>query len=275
MSRPLRIEYPGAIYHITSRGNGRQRIYLSNEDRRLFLATVAQVVSRHGWLCHGYCLMNNHYHLLVETPKPTLCSGMRQLNGVYTQAFNREHKRVGHLFQGRYKAILVEKEAHLLELCRYVVLNPLRVKDRSRVDQWKWSSYRATVGLARAEESLTIDWILSQFGSRRSQAQQRYGEFVREGLGERPWEGVRGQIVLGGEEFVEKHAGGGGSLEEVPQGQRNPVRPSLKNLFRDRPADAILAAYRDHGYRLKEMAQHLGVHYATVSRRLTKLDSGS
>ncbi len=275
MSRPLRIEYPGAIYHITSRGNGRQRIYLSNEDRRLFLATVAQVVSRHGWLCHGYCLMDNHYHLLVETPKPTLCSGMRQLNGVYTQGFNREHKRVGHLFQGRYKAILVEKEAHLLELCRYVVLNPLRVKARSRVDQWKWSSYRATVGLARAEEFLTIDWILSQFGSRRSQAQQRYGEFVREGQGERPWEGLRGQIVLGGDEFMEKRGGGGESLEEVPRGQRNPVRPGLKNLFRDRPADAILAAYRDHGYWLKEIAQHLGVHYATVSRRLTKLESRS
>ncbi len=156
-----------------------------------------------------------------------------------------------------------------------MVLNPLRVKARSRVDQWKWSSYRATVGLARAEEFLTIDWILSRFGSRRSQAQQRYGEFVREGKGERPWEGLRGQIYLGGDEFVEKHAGGGGSLEESPRAQRNPVRPRLKNLFRDRPADAILAAYRDHGYRLKEIAQHLGVHYATVSRRLTKLESRS
>ena len=160
MARPLRIEFPGAVYHLTSRGNARQRIFLNNDDRKLFLETLFHVVTRYGWLCHSYCLMDNHYHLLVETPKPTLCSGMRHLNGVYTQTYNRRHKKVGHILQGRYKAILVEKEAYLLELCRYVVLNPLRVKARDRVDQWKWSSYRVTAGLARAEKFLTIDWIL-------------------------------------------------------------------------------------------------------------------
>ena len=130
---------------------------------------------------------------------------MRHLNGVYTQGFNRQHKRVGHLLQGRYKAILVEKEAHLLELRRYVVLNPPRVKARDRVDQWKWSSYRATAGLARAEKFLTTDWLLSQFGSRRAEARRRYREFVREGLGENPWENLRAQMYLGGEKFIEEH----------------------------------------------------------------------
>jgi putative transposase len=131
VSCPLRHEYPGAVYHLTSRGNARQKIFLDDTDRKKFLDVLSQAVSRYGWLCHAYSLMDNHYHLLVETPKGNLSIGMRQLNGIYTQAFNRRHRRVGHLFQGRYKAILVQKQAHLLELCRYVVLNPLRVKDET------------------------------------------------------------------------------------------------------------------------------------------------
>ena len=273
MARPLRIEFPGAVYHLTSRGNARQKIFLNNEDRKMFLEILFHVVTRYGWLCHAYCLMDNHYHLLVETPKPTLCSGMRQLNGVYTQAYNRGHKKVGHLLQGRYKAILVEKEAHLLELCRYVVLNPLRVKERDRVDQWKWSSYRATAGLARAEKFLTVDWILSQFGSRKSEARRRYREFVKEGLGEQPWENLKAQIYLGGDKFIEQHTVGGDSLEEVPREQWNPVRPSLEKLFRGKGINAIEAAYRDHGYRMREIAEHLEVHYATVSRRLKRIEA--
>lgn len=126
MARPLRVEYPGGIYHITSRGNAQQPIFLSDTDRESFLDILASIVKRFNWPCHAYCLMDNHYHLLIETPEGNLSKGMRQLNGVYTQWFNRIHRRVGHIFQGRYKAIVVEKEAHLLELCRYVVLNPLR-----------------------------------------------------------------------------------------------------------------------------------------------------
>lgn len=272
MARPLRIEFPGAVYHITSRGNARQRTFLNNEDRKLFLETLFHVVTRYGWLCHAYCLMDNHYHLLVETRKPTLSIGMRHLNGVYTQNFNRQHKRVGHLFQGRYKAILVEKEAHLLELCRYVVLNPLRVKAGDRVDQWRWSSYRATAGLARAEKLLTVDWVLNQFGIRKAQAQKRYREFVREGLGDKPWENVRAQIYLGGEKFIEEHTVSGEELVEVPREQWKPVRPTLEKLFKAKRMNAIGAAYHDHGYRLKDIADYLGVHYATVSRRLKRIE---
>jgi REP element-mobilizing transposase RayT len=146
MARPLRLEFPGAVYHLTSRGNARQKIFFTDADRELFLSTLSGVVRRYHWICHAYCLMANHYHLLIETPKANLSIGMRQLNGIYTQSFNRRHHRVGHLFQGRFKAIVVEKEAHLLELCRYVVLNPVRVKGGASARSWKWSSYRATAG---------------------------------------------------------------------------------------------------------------------------------
>ena len=180
MARPLRLEFPGAVYHLTGRGNARQRIFFGDADRQLFLDTLAAVVGRYGWICHAYCLMANHYHLLVETSKPNLSLGMRQLNGIYTQAFNRRHERVGHLFQGRFKAILVEKESYLLELCRYIVLNPIRIDGNALTGTWKWSSYRATAGLASAPEFLSTDWVLRQFGRDLAQAKKLYREFVRE-----------------------------------------------------------------------------------------------
>jgi len=161
MARPLRIEFPGAVYHITSRGNALQDIYVDDADREAFLDVLTRVVERFHWLCHAYCLMGNHYHLLVETLEPTLSRGMRQLNGVYTQRFNRRHGRAGHLFGGRFKAILVEREAYLLELCRYVVLNPVRAGLVRAAKDWPWSSYRATAGLAEAPPFLTVDWILA------------------------------------------------------------------------------------------------------------------
>jgi len=273
MSRPLRIQYPGAVYHVTSRGNARQPIYRKEADRELFLGILSRVISRYQWLCHAYCLMNNHYHLLIETPQPSLSIGMRQLNGLYTQTFNRRHQRVGHLFQGRYTAILVEKQAHLLELCRYVVLNPLRVKAERRVENWKWSSYVPTAGLAPVPGFLTVDWILRHFGRTRSEAQAKYRAFVRAGLGKRPWEQLRGQIYLGDEEFVKRHAQAPADLNEVPRAQRQVARPTLEEIFRTAGSRAIALAYHEHGYRMKEMANFLGVHYATISRRLRRLET--
>ena len=126
MARPLRIEYPGAVVHVTSRGNEKRAVFEDDPDREAFLNTLAHVNKRYHWICHAYCLMDNHYHLLIETPEGNLSLGMRQLNGVYTQTLNRRHRRVGHLFQGRFKAILIQKDSHLLEVCRYVVLNPVR-----------------------------------------------------------------------------------------------------------------------------------------------------
>ena len=274
MARPLRLEFPGAVYHLTGRGNARQRIFFSDADRQLFLDTLAAVVGRYGWICHAYCLMANHYHLLVETSKPNLSLGMRQLNGIYTQAFNRRHERVGHLFQGRFKAILVEKESYLLELCRYIVLNPIRVEGNAQTGTWKWSSYRATAGLASAPEFLTTDWVLRQFGRDRAQAQKRYREFVREGLESRPWEGLQGQIYLGSEAFIKRHLPENRELKEIPRAQIRAVRPKLQKIVRGIDDPAVLQAYKEHGYRLREIAAHLGVHYATVSRRLKQIEKG-
>ncbi|HLA83463.1 MAG TPA: transposase [Thermoguttaceae bacterium] len=272
MARPLRLEFAGAVYHLTSRGNARQKVFFSDEDRQLFLDTLAQVVSRYGWICHGYCLMATHYHLLVETPKANLSIGMRQLNGIYTQSFNRRHRRVGHLFQGRFKAILVEKESYLLELSRYIVLNPVRVKGEAEMGAWKWSSYRATAGLASVPEFLSIDWLLEQFGRNRLSAQKRYRAFVREGLENRPWEELKGQIYLGSEEFIEQHSAEDKEVREIPRMQLKALKPTLERIFAKGGENGIAQAYRQHGYRLREIAAHLGVHYATVSRRLKQIE---
>ena len=161
MARPLRLEYEGALYHVTSRGNAREGIFSDERDRERFLGILADVVARYGWICHAYCLMSNHYHLLIETPQAGLSHGMQLLNGVYTQWFNHRHKRAGHLFQGRFKGILVEKDNYLLELARYIVLNPVRAKMVQNVGDWPWSSYPATAGELQAPPLLTVEQILS------------------------------------------------------------------------------------------------------------------
>ena len=145
MARPLRIEFPGAVYHITSKGNARLPIFYHFNDKKLFLSTLKQVVDRFNWICHAYCLMDNHYILLIETVDANLSAGMRQLNGVYAQAFNKKHKRVGHLFQGRFKSIHVEQKTYLLELCQYIVVNPVRADMVSSPSKYAWSSYRGLV----------------------------------------------------------------------------------------------------------------------------------
>jgi REP element-mobilizing transposase RayT len=205
MARPLRIEYDGAVYHITSRGNAREPIYKEDEDRRIFLEVLHKANTRYNWLCHAYCLMNNHYHLVIETPDGNLSLGMRQLNGVYTQLFNKKHNRVGHLFQGRYKAILIQKESHLLEVSRYVVLNPVRAKSVTDPREWRWSSYCGTAGKEKPHPCLTTDWILEQFGPARRESEEKYSEFVMAGIGEEKiWKEAKGQSILGEDEFIER-----------------------------------------------------------------------
>ena len=277
MARPLRIEFSGAVYHVTSRGNARQDIVVDDKDHTSFLALLAHVIDRYGWVCHAYCLMDNHYHLLLETPTPNLSQGMRQLNGRYTQAFNRRHHRVGHLFQGRFTAILVEKEAHLLELCRYVVLNPVRAKMVTHPRLWSWSSYRATAGALTRPVWLSTEWILGQFGVRQREAQRRYRQFIAEGRdGSRPWEQVQGQIYLGSEDFIAQHQPDR-VIREIPRCQTHAKRPPLKDVFQRRGGETelIYIAYRQYGYKLNEIAEHLGVHYATVSRRLKQAEQAN
>ena len=182
MSRPIRIEFANALYHVTSRGDRREAIFEDDDDRLSFLQTLGQVVEQFNWLCYAWCLMDNHYHLLIQTPDGNLSKGMRQLNGVFTQLSNRRYRRVGHLFQGRFKAILVDSDAYLLELARYVVLNPVRAGMVKNAAHWRWSSYRASMGLVPAETFLAVDGLLAQFAARRSLAQTRYAQFVAEGI---------------------------------------------------------------------------------------------
>ena len=277
MARPLRIEYPGAIYHVTSRGNARLPIYQDYRDRLSFLSVLKDVVERYQWRCHAYCLMENHYHLLVETPEGNLSKGMRQLNGVYTQRFNRRHGKVGHVFQGRFKAILVDRDAYLLELCRYVVLNPVRAATVVSPERYRWSSYRATAGFERAPLFLTRDWILAQFGENRRSAESRYREFVVQGIREAsPWSQLVGQLILGRQEFIEHHerfVAPKSAMKEIPRGQRFASRPTLERLFspenvasRPRRDRAISNAHRWYGYSLAEIGRHLGLHYTTISK---------
>jgi hypothetical protein len=224
--------------------------------------------------------MTNHYHLLIETPDGNLSIGMRQVNGVYTQLFNKRHGRTGHLFQGRYKAILIQKDSHLLEVCRYVVLNPIRAKMVEKPDDYAWSSYLATAGRAKTHPCLTTDWVLGQFSGKRGKAEQEYRRFVNLGIGERTiWTGVRGQAILGEEEFAERfvdHLRKHKDVPEITRSQKYLNRPALDKLFpevilqnklrRDR---RIAEAVRKHGYLQREIATHLGLNYATVSRLVT------
>jgi len=276
MARPLRLEYPGAVYHLTARGNARQAIYRDDEDRRIFLELLGAAVERYQWRCHAYCLMPNQYHLLVETPQGHLSAGMRQLNGVYTQRFNRRHGRVGHVFQGRFKAIVVERDTYLLELCRYIMLNPVRAGLVKRPGNFVWSSYRATAGVIKAPAWLEREWLLSQFSRQRRRAEAAYRTFVQDNLrGASPLKEVRGQVLLGSETFREKLAPlftKQADVQGIPQLQRFAARPSLDQILSGRWAkkaqrnQAIRRAHLRYGYTLAAIGHHLGLHYTTISK---------
>ena len=279
MARPLRIEYPGAVYHVTSRGNEKKAVYRDDHDRETFLNTLQHVTKRYNWLCHAYCLMDNHYHLLIETPDGNLAVGMRQLNGVYTQLFNRRHHRTGHLFQGRYKAILIQKDTHLLEVCRYIVLNPVRAGMVERPQDWQWSSYHATAGQRKAHPSLTVDWVLGQLSSNRSKAKKEYRQFVQGGMGKKSlWSEVKGQAILGDDAFVASLIGyltRHKDVVEIPKTQRYVNRPTLDQIFQEdilrdkrKRNKKIVEAVDTYGYRQSEISRHVGIHYSTISNLL-------
>ena len=273
MSRPLRIELAGGLYHVTSRGDRRENIYESDEDRKEWLATLGKVCERFNWRCHAYCLMDNHYHFVVETMEGNLSKGMRQLNGVYTQYFNRQHDRVGHVFQGRYKAILVERNAYLLELARYVVLNPVRARMVTQVEDWPWSSYHAMLGKGELFPWLERSWILGQFNDDRLMAIEVYVNFVREGVGLPPiWVGLKQQIYIGSDQFIElmlkKTVQDNKNLEDVPLMQRR-VKPKKLVEYReqsDSRNEAIRAAFSSGGYTMKQIGVFFGLHYTSISR---------
>jgi REP element-mobilizing transposase RayT len=271
MARPLRIELAGGLYHVTSRGDRREDIYFSDAGRHAWLETFSQVCDRFNWVCHAWCQMTNHYHIVVETIEGNLSLGMRQLNGVYTQAINRSHNRVGHVFQGRYKGILVEKDSYLLELARYVVLNPVRAGMVRKPAAWPWSSYHAMVGAEVAPPWLQTDWILGQFSPQRGRAIKHYIDFVREGVGlPSVWKKLRGQVFLGGDAFLKRmqKLSDKAAIGEIPRAQRRPLAKPLSH-YRDKLPDSktgMAAAYATGDYTMQEIAECFDVHYATVSR---------
>jgi len=276
MTRPLRIEYPGALYHVMSRGDNKQGIFLNDHDRERFFDIYSDIVDRLGWATFAWCLMGNHFHLVVETPDPNLSEGMRLLNGIYTQYFNKNHGRVGHLFQGRFRSIVVEKNRYLLELIRYVVLNPVRSGRIDAPGDWRWSSYRATAGLEECPDWFDPGWILELVsegvGGRESRRRQ-YIEFIAQGMlkEEDIMDKVRQQIYLGDESFIEsvqfKCPPDGTDPDIVNEQRRKPMSFLQEYLrgYRDR-REAMARAYLEGGFSQAEISKHFGVHYSTISK---------
>lgn len=258
MARPLRVSYPGAFYHITARGNERKKIFSSNRDRLRFLSYLESAHMRYGALFHGYCLMENHYHLLLETPRENLSQIMHHINGAYTTYYNVKTSRSGHLFQGRYRSILVEKDAYCLELSRYIHLNPVRAGMVKNVEDYPWSSYLSYIGKSEARQWMETGFVLASFGEDASTARERYREFVKEGEKknvENPLEQVHASTILGRESFcafVQK------KIEEnmreadtrnVPALKAFETRPSL-----DKIAQIVADVCRDHPRQIKKMS---------------------
>ena len=281
MSRQPRIEFPGAFYHVYSRGNERQDIFRSEDDRRAYLSLLAKTAARFSWECLSYCLMDNHYHLLIRTLKATLSRGMHWLNGVYTQRFNRKHGRVGHLFQGRFKDTLVQDDGHLAVAHRYVALNPVEAGMTARPEDWAWSSYRAMVGLEDPASCLSLDAALASFGTCRTSAARKYTAFVLAGVGAAPPDIA--VPIFGDDGFIEEQRKrlGGGILEpEYPLEHRLGPRPPLEEIIptvgrlradgvAERNAGAVRAVL-EFGYTQKDVADYIGLHYSRISKMLAE-----
>jgi len=272
MVRPLRLELSGGIYHVTSRGDRREAIYEDDEDRIEWLSILGKTCNRYNWRCHAYCLMDNHYHVILETAEANLSKGMRHLNGVYTQYFNRRHERVGHVFQGRFKGILVEREEYLLELSRYVVLNPIRAGITKNIRSWKWSSYKAMIGEVQAPPWLETNWILGHFAKQRKRAVEKYIYFVRAGVSLTSiWDNLKNQVFLGSKKFVDKNQkeiNKKQTLDEVPQLQKRKIPKTLDYYDKkfNSQEESIVHAYLSEGYTLKALGDYFGKHYSTISR---------
>jgi REP element-mobilizing transposase RayT len=268
MSRPLRIEIPNGIYHVTARGNARGTIYADDRDRVGWNELLGRVVERFGWLVLAFCQMTNHYHLLVETPEPNLSRGMRHLNGVYAQRFNRRHARVGHVFQARFHASLIEGDEHLMAVAAYVPRNPVRAGLCRDPADWPWSSYGATIGLERSGLVAT-DRLLACFSDTRDAARRSYRELV-ETDDERIEGALAAGAIFGGDVFMRLRTDGLTPDPEIPRRHWQSPRVPLEEVLGSTDDHDLVRAYTEHGYTMREIATRLGVHYATVSRRIRR-----
>jgi REP element-mobilizing transposase RayT len=325
MARPLRIERVGAWYHITGRGNERRSIFRDDRDRQHFCDLLAEVVERFNLWLHAYVLMDNHYHLILELNELNLSRAGQWLNGSYVSWFNRRHSRCGHLFQGRFKAIIVSPQEWGLELSRYVHLNPVRLAalglgktDRQRMAvgvtskpsasvvterigrlrDYRWSSYRFYIGLARKPDWLTCQSVLDLGGGRKEQQRRRYREYVesavREGVARTPWEDLKEQVALGSQRFVEslRRSVMGNIREQRGAVRLRVARPALKEViarveelrgerwaqFRDRYGDrgrelVLYLGQRVCGLKLSEVGQAAGMdNYKAVAAAIRRYE---
>ncbi|BDV43603.1 transposase [Geotalea uraniireducens] len=257
MARPLRIEYPGAYYHVTSRGNERKDIFKSRRDREKFLDYLSSATERYGAAVHAYCLMSNHYHLLLETPEGNLSEIMRHINGAYTTYFNIKRKRSGHLFQGRYKAILIEADEYLVELSRYIHLNPVKAGMVEKPEQHKWSSYQGFTGQCKAPEWLKTGFIWGCFATKEAVAQKKYRGFVEDMSGkeyESPLTGTIGSSILGSPGFVDEIS------STHLKGKKDTNIPALRQFISRPTPEEILVAAKAGFADNEKLARQVGIH---------------
>lgn len=265
MSRPLRIEFPGACYLAMSRGNGERPVFRGREDGRLWMKTLESVCSRFGWILHAYCMMSNRYQIVIETPKPNLSKGMRQLNGVYTQSFNRKHNRNGHVFIGRFYSTIFNKDTYLKPLVRHVLASPVREGLVSSPVQWKWSSCRASCG-KEPSELVDPQRIKSVFGGF-----SEFREYVSEQNAPDPTADIRRQIFLGDDEFIKKVSKlASAPSEEMPREQTALVGKRLVDV--EERNRTIFDAYRSGWLTMKQISDRFGIHYSTVSRIVSEFE---
>ena len=237
MARPLRIEYSGAFYHVMNRGNAGEKIFKGKRDREKFLEYVEKAVERFSLVIHSYCLMDNHYHLLIETPEPNLSSAVQWLNVSYAVYFNRKRQRRGHLFGGRFKAILIDADEYLKQLSRYIHLNPVRAKITERPGDYPWSSYNAFLAKDKTPGWLEVKWLLAQFGGKKKDAVRRYKDYVEKinpfDL-KNPESSLTEGAILGDTDFVawvkEQFLSSREENQDIPQLRRLRPKPGLNAI---------------------------------------------
>ena len=267
MARPLRVLVENGFYHLTARGIAKQPIYADDIDRRRFLRGVERSVSRLDWRCLAYCLMENHFHLIVRTPVPNLARGMQQVNSQFAQYYNKRHNRIGPLFAGRYGAKLIQRDAHLLEVFRYVALNPVRSGACDDPEDWIWGSHGAIAGTRAGPDWLGVDEVHALFADAfGGNGRAAYVQFVLEGTAA---DVMPDAAALGDEAFLKDVLPSSRPGSEFVERDWGPGRPPLTELLKDGGSgESIALAYRDHGYTMSHIAAALGCHVCTVSRRL-------
>jgi putative transposase len=278
MARPLRIHIPHAFYHVISRGNAKQTIFVGEADYERFLERLDATSSRFGVACRAYCLMPNHFHLLLQPDAHPVSRMMQQLNSAYCQSFNRHHERVGHVLQGRFKALLIDGDEYFLQLLRYIMLNPVKAGLVNDPGAWRWSSYRATAGLSEPPSFLAPEEVWRMFATTVCEAQRRFVTFVEAGRGQ---SAPSDTVVFGSDAFradvaaaLEPHR----PIRDFSRRERYAVRPGLAAILADSQGSAarrksMAEAYWRYGYTLREIADLIGCHVSTVFRQIRGAES--